>query len=1077
MCPACGFANPLEFRFCGACGASLERQPAPSAATGSAPERPQPERRQLTVLFCDLVGSSMLASRLDPEELRDVILAYQTACTSAIRRFDGTVSRYVGDAILALFGYPRAHEDDAERAVRAGLDIVSVMATLPTPGGGADPLAARIGIATGIVVVGDLIGEGAAEEQAVMGETPNLAARLQGLASPNSVVIAPSTRALLGEHFDCADLGTHALHGFGDVVRAWRVLASKFAGSRFEAAQPLRVTALINREEEMAWLLRLWQDAERSCGRVGLLAGEAGIGKSRVVEALREQIAPAPDAAQRFQCSPHYVNTALHPIIERIERSAGIGREDTPAVKLEKLSAWLGTGFPTEDAVPLLGALLSVPPGERFPLPAMSPQRRKERTFELLLGLIQRLASSPLLMVFEDVYWMDPTTQEFLALLVERASEMRVLLVITFRRDFSPPWSDQPHVESRELKRLAPDYAIALAERVAGEQLPGSVIDQVVAKTDGVPLFIEELTKAVLGARFPPEQLSRGTLAAAAGLTAIPSTLQDSLMARLDQLDKAKGLAQLAAVIGREFSYKLIHAVSQQDERELRESLSRVVDAELLYQRGLPPNALYSFKHALIQDAAYQSLLKTKRAEYHRQTAAALVENFPDVVDSRPELVAQHYEEAGMVEQAITYWQRAGARALEASADLEAVAHLRRALAQIAALPQTENRVARETACLLSLGAALAAIRGYASGEVEQTYERAMSLCERSGDTDRLFTALTGLTSFYQVRGPLVTARRICERLLELARQRDDKIWLAQAHRRLGWCLFCQGQLIPGREHLEHALRLYDRLRSHEHTRVHGAHPWVIGSVNSALLEWYAGYPDDAVIRSREGLSHARELDRPLTLAYALCMSAAVHQCRGESQPTLELAREVVALAKEHDFPYWIAWGSVLEGWALATSGQVDEGVSRMHSGLAMYRDTGALLFEPSSLALLAEVYWHAGRIEEALDCTSRALESPEMLDGYFCSADIHRLKGELLLARDADEPTAEGCFLEALKIAREQGARSLELRCAVSLGELRKRQGREEDCRALVQGTLDRFDQGFDTPDMKRAMKLLSIH
>jgi predicted ATPase len=677
-------------------------------------------------------------------------------------------------------------------------------------------------------------------------------------------------------------------------------------------------------------------------------------------------------------------------------------------------------------------------------------------------------------LMVEDLHWTDASTLELLTLLVDQLASVPIFLLTTFRPEFAVPWLSRSVVSHMTLSRLSAAHSREMIEAlVQGDKLSPRLLEQVVMRTDGVPLFVEELTKMVVETGVLAQQQAVEALPTGS----IPAALRGSLVARLDRLDKAKGLAQLAAVIGRDFSYKLILTVSQQDESEVRESLARLVDAELLYQRGLPPNAVYSFKHALIQDAAYQSLLKTKRAEYHRQCAAALVESFPEVVESHPELVAQHYEEGGMIEQAITYWQKAGARALDASADDEAVAHLRRALAQIAALPATENRAARETACLLSLGAALTSIRGYGSAEVEQTYERAISLCERSGDTERLFTALTGLTSFYQVRGPLVTARRISERLLALAKERDDKIWLAQAHRRLGWCLFCQGQLLPGREHLEHALRLYDRLRSHEHTRVQGAHPWVIGSVNSALLEWYAGFPDDAVIRSREGLTHARELGRPLTLAYALCMSAAVHQCRGEFEPTLKLSTEVVALSHEHDFPYWIAWGSVLEGWALAAGGRLDEGVVRMHSGLAMYRDTGALLFEPSSLALLAEVYWHAGRLEEALDCTSRALESPELVHGHFCTADIHRVRGELKLARDADEAAAESCFMEARKIAREQGARSLELRSAISLGGLRKRQGKHDECRTLVQEALEGFDQGFDTADMKQAMQLLSLH
>jgi class 3 adenylate cyclase/predicted ATPase len=1080
--------NPAGFRFCGQCGtaiASTERAagaPVPRAFAAMSEQQkmgtPEPERRQLTIMFCDLVDSTALSHRLDGEDVRKLLLEYREVCLAEVKRVDGTFARYIGDSLLIYFGYPQAHDDDAVRAITAALAIVSAVAHFSerVQSQVGFELEVHIGIHTGEVIAGEL-GQGVTREDlAIVGEAPNVAAKIEKAAKPGEILVSRITRDLIEHVFECEAAGEVEVKGLPERVPVFRV-TGKQCGARDSGILQVRSRApLLGRAEELAFLLKQWASVQEGRGRVQLLSGEPGIGKSRLLHALATQLEAQGCIPLACWCVPQFSNTALHPLADLLERELNLKAEPSPAAKVAKLKLAFDSGeLPDPEALPLLASLMSLPSPSGIPLPDLPVRRQREKVMECLLGwLLAKANTAPLALIVEDLHWGDASTLECIALLVDQLASAPIFLLATLRPGGTLPWSTRSIVSHMTLSRLSAAHSREMIEALAeGHELPAQLLEQVVTRTDGVPLFVEELTKMVIEAG----ALAQQQAVAALPTSSIPAALRGSLVARLDRLDKAKGLAQLAAVIGRDFSYKLIQAVSQHDERELKESLGRLVDAELLYQRGLAPNALYSFKHALIQDAAYQSLLKTKRAEYHRNIAAVLVENFPEVVSGHPELVAYHSEEGGLIEQAITYWDKAGGRALAASADREAVAHYRKALAQIAALPASDDRSARETACLLSLGAALTAVRGYAASEVEQTYERAMALCEQRGDTERLFTALTGLTSFYQVRGPLVTARRLSERLLELAQRRDDKVWLAQAHRRLGWCLFCQGHLAEGREHLEHALRLYDRLRSHEHTRLQGAHPWVIGSVNSALLEWYAGCPDDAVARSNEGLAHARELGRPLTLAYALCMSAAVHQCRGESKPTLELAREVVALAREHDFPYWVAWGSVLEGWALAAGGQLDEGVSRMQAGLAMYRDTGALLFEPSSLALLAEVYWHAGDIEEALACTSRALDSPQLSHGYFCAADIHRLKGELLLARDNDEATAEDCFLQALRIARDQGARSLELRSATSLGELRKRQGKDDECQSVVQSALDRLDQGYDTPDVKRAIELLSLH
>ena len=713
VCRSCGFANPTEFRFCGNCGSALQGPPSRRVVAAPAGEA---ERRQLTIMFCDLVDSSRLSTQLDPEDLRDLILWYQRTCTAAIQRFGGTVSRYIGDGIMALFGYPLAHEDAAERAVHAGLEIVEAIAALSSSGT-RDSMAVRVGVATGLVVVGDIVGEGAAEEQAVVGETPNLAARLQALAAPNSVVVASRTHALLGERFECADLGTHDLKGFAEPARAWQAVARRTRSNRLASVQPL---PLINRTQPTRWLLGLWSEVEQSRGKVALLSGDAGIGKSRIVRGLRETLSKIPHTALRYQCSPHYVNTALHPVIDHIERAAAIAREDTAAVRLERLASWLGSGSHAREALPFLAALLSIPTAdERFVIGAMSPQRQKEQTFELLFGLIDRLAAvAPLLVIVEDVHWMDPTTHELITRFIERVPRMRVLLVVTFRPEFSSEWVGKPHVEHRLIERLEPEHAFELARSVAAERLPQHTVEQVVARTDGVPLFIEELTKAVVEAHGPGGDRWEREARSADSLTEIPATLQDSLMARLDQLGPAKSLAQIAGAIGREFDYELLEVVAPESREQLREWLRVLEQSGLVEVEASPEGESYVFKHALVQEAAYHSLLRSRRRNLHQTIAEALEAQFPQTARDAPELVAHHWTEAGTLERAVDAWLAAGRRASQRSEYREAIGHLRRGLALVPRLENEQMRRERERDLLLALAPALITTEGAGTDDV-----------------------------------------------------------------------------------------------------------------------------------------------------------------------------------------------------------------------------------------------------------------------------------------------------------------------------------------------------------------------
>ena len=719
------------------------------------------ERRQLTVMFADLVGSTELASQLDPEEMREVLRAYQDAVTGEVARYEGHVAKLVGDGVLAYFGWPTAHEDEAERAVRAGLSVVAAVGRLAAPGGGA--LAVRVGIATGLVVVGDLVGHGAAEQEAVFGETPNLAARMQAVAEPASVVVAPGTHRLAGDLFAYADLGTRRLKGFPEPVRAWRVIGPGQRVSRFEAREAAAVMPLLGREEELAFLLERWNRARSGHGQIVLLAGEPGIGKSRLLRALRDTLDPEPHMALRHQCSPYHTHTALHPVIEQLERAAGFEREEAAEARLAKLQTLLARGEPDMTrTVALLADLLGIEAGSRHSPPQLTARQQKKSTFAALLDQLVALAArSPLLVTLEDAHWIDPSTLELLDLAVDRVQDVPVLMVITYRPEFIPPWLGRPHVGSLTLRRLGRQLSAAMVGSVAGGQsLPTAVIDQIVAKTDGVPLFVEELTKAVLESGLLLGDDYRDPVVRLPLVLPIPDTLQDSLMARLDRLAPVKEVAQLAACIGREFDHALLAAVAPLGGKELATALDRLVEAELVFRHGAPPNATYTFKHALVQDAACQSLLKSRRQQHHGRIAAVLEERFPHMVESQPEVVARHCAEAGLIEKAADYRHKAAQVAMRRSAMAEAVAQVRHGLVLLSALPASPARTQKEIDLQLDLGHALTTLKGLAAPDTGAAYGRARELCRELGAAGPEPVALHGVWRFLHNRAELGARRR-----------------------------------------------------------------------------------------------------------------------------------------------------------------------------------------------------------------------------------------------------------------------------------------------------------------------------
>jgi class 3 adenylate cyclase len=792
---------------------------APKAAVATAPSAaPQDtaERRQVTVMFSDLVGSTALSARMDPEDLREVISAYQKCVAETVQRFGGFVAKYMGDGVLVYFGYPQAHEDDAERAVRAGLELIGAVSALKSNA----PLQTRIGIATGLVVVGDLIGTGSAQEQAVVGETPNLAARLQGIAKPNTVVIAENTRKLLGNLFELQDLGAQDLKGIAGPVRTWAALRASSVASRFEALHATGLTALVGREEELELLLRRWSKAKTREGQVVLLSGEAGIGKSRLTAALLETIASEPHTRLRYFCSPQHTDSALYPVIGQMERAAGFVHDDSPQAKLDKLDALLVQASTSNQDAPLFADMLSLPNDGRYPALDLTPEQRRQRTLSALISQMEALArQNSVLMIFEDAHWTDPTSLETFGRVADRVRSLPVLLIVTFRPEFEPPWIGRPYVTALTINRLAQRDIEAMIDGVVGNKLLAASIRQdIIERTDGIPLFVEEMTKAVL------EAGSEGAAQTAAAIPsptlAVPTSLQASLMARLDRLGPAKQVAQIVAAIGREFSHALLAAVVQKPEPELGAALDRLVAAGLLFRQGVPPHATYLFKHALVQDAAYGTLLREPRRALHARIVEIIESQFTEIAESQPELLARHCTEAGLIEKAAGLWGRAGERSLTRSALIEAAEQFKRALDQIATLQATPSLRREQIKLQVALITPVVHIKGFNAPETKAAIERARLLIEQANafgeppeDPLQLFTVLKGFftANFVAFNGDV--CRELAVNFLELAEKQRASYPLVTGHGLLGCSLMVAGHIAEGSAHFDQSIALYDPVK------------------------------------------------------------------------------------------------------------------------------------------------------------------------------------------------------------------------------------------------------------------------
>jgi class 3 adenylate cyclase/predicted ATPase len=1045
--------------------------PAPPARL--APIATEPDtagRRQLTVMFCDLVGSTALSAKLDPEDLHGVIGAYHRCCTELVERNGGFVAKYMGDGVLAYFGYPRAHEYDAERAVRAGLAVVEAAPKLVTVAGSS--LHVRIGVATGLVVVGDLVGSGEAQERGVVGETPNLAARLQAIAEPDGIVIADGTRKLLGDLFELEDLGLKELKGVPQPVRAWAALRESWVESRFEALHPSGLTALVGREEECELLLRRWRRAKAGDGQVALLSGEPGIGKSRLIAAIEERVSEEPHIRLRHFCSLQHRDSALYPFIARLERAAGFERDDDGPARLDKLETVLGkSGETNAERVGLFADLLGLALEGRYPAPAGDAQQRREMTLAALLEELATLSRQrPALLIFEDVHWADSTSLELLDRMVELAPRLPALLIVTFRREFSPPWMGQAHVTSLSLNRLERRETAALVAGVTGGKvLPPEILDRVIQRTDGVPLFIEELTKSLL---------EGGMLREEAGgyAFAIPSSLQDALMARLDRLSGAKLVAQTAAIIGREFSYELLRAVTSISEDELSSALRRLAESELIFQRGDPPQARYMFKHALVQDAAYHSLLRANRSVQHRRVAEALEKQFPETVEKQPELLAYHYTEAGLAEPAIACWRKAGQRAAKRAANIEAIDHLRRGLAMLENLPDRAAHADEELTLLLALGPALMSTRTTAAPETQQVYDRALRLARDLGKVAELFATVWGLWQIATVQGNHQVARACTAELFSIARKQNDVGYLLQAHHCAWPTEQLVGNLNSAHEHVHAGLELYDKDAHRDHAVLYGGHnPAVCGYVTEALLLQASGEPDRSMACLDKGLALARELAHAPTLIHALWYAAETNFLRRDPVGVATVVTEWLPTVSEFGSSIGVANATMMNGWAKVMVGDVQVGLVELRDGLDRWRSTGSKIWGSIRLGRAAAAFIEAGDAEEGAALLSEAFRVVDSNEERWYEAELLRLQGVVLMRSSPSRTAeAEAYFERALETAQSQGARLFELRAAVGLSRLPCAQEQRERRTALLVSIFGRFTEGFDTPDLKEARSLL---
>jgi class 3 adenylate cyclase/tetratricopeptide (TPR) repeat protein len=1032
------------------------------------PIDPEGERRQLTVLFCDMVGFTELAYRIDPELLKSIVQQYEDACTACIKRFGGYVYTMLGDGIVAFFGYPRAHEDEAERAIRAALDILETMAEFEFPEIGR--LQVRIGIATGMVVV-------ASGERNAVGETMNLASRLQGVARPGGIAISDRVYRLAGGGFDYEDLGEHELRGIANRMRVYGVRGVSSIISRFDAATQVGLTALVGREAEIQTLVDRWQGVRTgNVGHAVTMLGEPGIGKSRIIRAFRERLDGQGGRPLLFQCSQFHINSAFYPIIVALERLLGLNREMPVDARLDRIDAIVGRqfGLPVAD-VRFISALLSLPI-DRYPPLAISARLVKAETIRVLVDLIAAMAREQhSLMLFEDAHWADPSTIEVLTRIVENLGDIPLLFILTHRHEFASPWSHHANVTALNLNKLTAAQSRSLIAGLAGDAaLPAALITQIVAKTDGVPLFVEELTRTIIESGQLDIEGGRYVYAGNIGEVTIPDTLRDSLTARLDRVASIKKVAQIGSAIGREFSFELVAALGLMPHDDLVEALDQLTASGLASAHGAIPHAVYTFKHALVQDTAYDSLLKSQRKPLHSQIAQAIAARWPETLDNAPELLAHHFTAAGLAKDAIPLWRRAGETAMKRFALIEAVTHLQLGMKLLETQPETQGRAFAELGFRTMLGPAAVAQRGWGHGDVSSTLIPAWELAESLDHAESFLPILNSLWVHFLCRDQLQDSLRWAEKMLELGSQRSDDSLLVAGHRAASASYFWLGRFADAQRHGEKVHAIYDEARHWHIAQLTNTDPLTGEGIYRSQYLWMLGYPDSAVAATLANEAHARKRNHPFDLAFALTLGAQAFDFRAEPAELLRRTEEAARVGREHGVALlWEVMADISRGLALARGGELAESIDALDQAIARLAATGHRVWLAYLHAVRAEAMALTGDLEGAdamLDQSLQRIETGEERAHY---AEVLRLKGWVLMLMGKPD-LAEARLRVAIAVAQGQNARSWELRAATTLAELLAARGDAAAAHDLLAPLHDGFDEGLDTHDLRAAGALL---
>jgi predicted ATPase/class 3 adenylate cyclase len=1044
-------------------------------------DRIEGERKQVTVMFCDMEGFTALTEKLGPEEAYSIMDEIYEILIHKVHDYEGTVNEMTGDGIMALFGAPIALEDAPQRAIRSSLAVHREMARfsekMKQEGEGIPPLKMRVGIHTGPVVVGTL-GNNLRVEFKAVGDTVNLASRVEGLADPGATYVTDDTFKLTEGLFRFEALGEKEIKGKEEPIQVYRAIAPSTRRTRFDVSAERGLTPFVGRERELELLIDGFQRAKEGQGQAFSIVSEAGVGKSRLLYEFRKTVTSEDVTFLEGKCLSYSRGVAHHLHIDTLKANFDISEGDGDSEIKEKVERGLKILRADEaSTLPYLLELFSVKESGIDKIP-LSPEAKKDRIMEAVKRITLKGSEiRPLIMAYEDLHWVDKSSEDVLKYVLESIPGARVLMIFTYRPEFVHTWGGKSYHSQVNLNRLSNRESLAMVSYLLGtEEIDGDLEELILEKTEGVPFFIEEFIKSLQDLKIIKRKDNKYYLGKDIKDLIIPSTIQDVIMARVDSLPEgAKGVLQTGSVAGREFSQDLIEKVLALSETELLSHLSALKDSELLYERGVYPQSTYIFKHSLIQDATYQSLLKSTRQKYHRKIAQVLEKHFPDTMETQPELLAHHYTEAGLNEQAVGYWHQAGQRATQRSANVEAINHLSKGLEVLLTLPDTLERARQELDVQTTLGPVLMLVKGFASLDTERAYARARELCQQVGETPQLFPVLHGLWRFYMVRAELQTTRELGEQLFTLAQRVQDPALLLEAHRVMGLTMYWLGEMAPARAHFEQGVALYDPQKHRSHAFVYGQDPGVACRCLAAWPIWVLGYPDQALQSIHEALTLAQELTHPFSLVYALNMAVLVHQFRREVQTVQERVEALIALSTEQGFPFWLAYGTILRGWALTAQGEGAEGIAQINQGLVAHQATGAELQRPYFLSLLAEAYGKVGQPEEALTMLVEALAIVDNNGDRHWEAELHRRKGELLLMQKGRKVgEAEECFRQALAIARHQQAKSLELRAAMSLSRLWQQQGKQETAHQLLAEIYDWFTEGFDTADLQEAKALL---